>query len=337
MNKQNITPEYIANAVKNIEDITSKKLKLYANKDTYDAEMAAKGEKADWKMYYWPGVMDKDYEYFKKYGKPCIFLMGDSYRGLYHDDYASFTYWDNVEGKVIEDSWTTAAYCPSYDLYKWFPSMNEAWACGMVDKEAYAKMRRERMSSTGADNRIPDLGYMWREYRRVPKFIPVTVNGGRKWKGFGLLLNFKHIPGFRGGVHVAEIYDPIEHTVREVNYTYVEVVKEFLDGWHAWSEKMIASRTPDEWFFDGCPNNFDDYVKFVNPEAPSLEGAVYVEANERNMKALEKRREYIAKKMPGIREWVAKNTDKTGYEAEKLAAHIFRKNNSWLFGEDNED
>ena len=173
---------------------------------------------------------------------------------------------------------------------------------------------------------------MWREYRRVPQYIPVIVEGGRKWKGTGLLLNFKHIPGFRGGVHVAEIYDALEHTVREVNYTYVDIAPEFLNGWHEWSSKKIASRTPDEWFYEGCDTDFATYVKELGLSAPDLDGAVRVEENERNMKLLEKRRARIEQKMPGIREWVKKNTDKTGYEAEKLAIHIFKKNNGWLYG-----
>ena len=37
--------------------------------------------------------------------------------------------------------------------------------------------------------------------------------------------------------------------------------------------------------------------------------------------------------MPGIRNWVKENTDKTGIDAEQLAIHIFRKNNEWLYNE----
>ena len=331
MTNKNITPETIAAAVKNVEKINAEKLAFYARKDAYDAQCKEKSVEPDWKMYYWPAVMDKDYEYYKKYGNPCIFLMGKSYRSMYHDDYASFTYWDNIEKKIIEDNWTTAAYCPSYDEYTWFPTFNDAWMAEMVDKDAYAEMRRKRSLKDGVDTREVNLHWMVTDRIPAPKYIPVVVEKGRKWKGAGLLLGFKHIPGFRGGVHVAEIYDALEHTIREVNYTYLTVDSGFINEWHKWSELKVSELTPDEWHYEGCNIDFNTYVKTLNLESPNLNGVVKIEENERNMKLLEKRRKYIEKKLPGIREWVAKNTDKTGYEAEKLAIHIFKKNNSWLY------
>ena len=289
------------------------------------------GNKPSTDKFFHPTVYDAIYKYWKTDGKIHVFLMSEEYHGLYNDDDATFLYWDDVTGKVIKDNWTTAAYCPSYGMYKLVPSFDDAYELGLIDKDKYLAYRKScviKPSKIDFLHLININNYVWKTYIGMP----VIVNRGRKFKGFGYFVGMKQYKGYRGDAVVAEVYDNLNDEVREVNPSYIDIHEEIITKYTNWADNVLKNMSADD-----CLNminiSFADFVKKNSFNKPNTDNAYYVEKSERIMKLHEKRQMMIEKKMPGIRNWVKENTDKTGIDAEQLAIHIFRKNNEWLYNE----
>lgn len=285
------------------------------------------GNKPSIDKFFHPTVYDAIYKYWKTDGKIHVFLMSEEYHGLYHDDYATFLYWDDVTGKVIKDECTTAAYCPSYSMYKLVPSFDDAYKLGLIDKDKYLVYRKSCVIKPSKFDFVHLINnYVWETYIGMP----VVVNRGRKFKGFGYFVGMKQYKGYTGDVVVAEVYDNLNDEVREVNPNYIDIHEEIITKYNNWADNVLKNMSADD-----CLNminiSFADFVKKNSFNKPNTDNAYYVEKSERIMKLHEKRQMMIEKKMPGIRNWVKENTDKTGVDAEQLAIHIFRKNNEWLY------
>ena len=285
------------------------------------------GNKPSIDKFFHPTVYDAIYKYWKTDGKIHVFLMSEEYHGLYHDDYATFLYWDDVTGKVIKDDWTTASYCPSYSMYKLVPSFDDAYELGLIDKDKYLAYRKSCVIKPSKFDFVHLINnYVWETYIGMP----VVVNRGRKFKGFGYFVGIKQYKGYTGDVVVAEVYDNLNDEVREVNPNYIDIHEEIITKYNNWADNVLKNMSADD-----CLNminiSFADFVKKNSFNKPNTDNAYYVEKSERIMKLHEKRQMMIEKKMPGIRNWVKENTDKTGVDAEQLAIHIFRKNNEWLY------
>lgn len=171
-----------------------------------------------------------------KYGAENIFMVSNSYRGCYHDDYASFKYYNNVTGETFEDSWTTAFACPCYDNYKCL-TFKEAVKYGLVDMKKYLaylcvemKKQIEKMSPTPTFN-LDEL---------IKFKLPVTVKGGRKWRGSGYVVSKFTSKFGRRETTYAVIYDEDHNELREANSAFLNIigVEELVKGWQ---QEMIGN------------------------------------------------------------------------------------------------
>lgn len=203
-----------------------------------------------------------------EYGVENVFLVCEEYHGKYEDDYAYFTYLNNVTGEIFRDSWTTAAACPSYSLYKPLtvydavtmgyginPALTEYCRRSIMDgcADLVAKYRNVMDSDTQ-----PQIG------RRV------AINGGRKFRGEGYLVEVrvdenKYRPG--SSTRVAAVYEEATNTVHEVNANYTEYAdcEEFNKGYFEWVESDLRSLPLNEIL----PNDGSGRYSFVGKHHPA--------------------------------------------------------------------
>lgn len=123
-------------------------------------------------------------------GLENVFYVGENYRGLYHDDYCTFTFYNNLTGEFFYDEWTTAFACPSCDsYYEGIYTIKEGLELGLIDMEkvfALNKKRFETMIENNAkkifsSDSIDDNCF----YPRI------RISRGRKWRGEGYLIDME--------------------------------------------------------------------------------------------------------------------------------------------------
>lgn len=261
-----------------------------------------------------------------QYGAENIFMTGQSYSSHYHDDYASFSYYNNVTGEEFTDSWTTAAACPGYGSYECY-SFENAVKNGLVNMEMYLSLLRKRCKRL-MDLESPDRRFSIDELVRFK--LPVMANGGRKWRGTGYVCS-KHYSSFgRFGTTYAVVYDEKNNELREVNPDYLEVVG-IEDIMNEWKQEMlgrIEAATVNDLQITGGEIRSNFFVKFnkwledrATGVVLDLSTATYPEQKKRD----DKQAEFKAKKMMELKKWVEDNTDKTGDDIMLLAERIFNK------------
>lgn len=201
------------------------------------------------------------------YGENSCFLVAEDYHGLYHDDYASFTYYSNVTGEYFEDSWTTAACCPSYDCYKLCKSFDEAVKEGLIDINIY--------NSTWNPSRCEISDFLKKntsEFYRIYRIYPfVEIYRGRSHKNRkGWRISEKTIYNKGYGSIMEIIFDPEVNEFFMVRKGYTKLEDEFVKkienaiNSHIDSEMKVNDRmrTIDrnlivrDTFFEG---NFEDW------------------------------------------------------------------------------
>lgn len=266
----------------------------------------------------------------REFGPNSIFMIGNSYRSMYHDDYASFTYFNNVTGEILHDSWTTAAACPPYSCFE----------CKRVEaamKEGLLDMDKWNAYKIGTMREMIDAC----PFTIKPHHHPIVkVERGRKWKGTGVLIkvdssSYSWGPTYGRGYNTAVsetalIYSLEEGCLRECNYHFVEILEpeKIKDGYKAWAHAQMdhaervtgkdAERMSKEFNW-----SFDTYMKAKYEELGiDVDNASYPEQEERERKEAEKKEKILA----GIREWVLAKTDKREpEEVEALVMGIYRK------------
>lgn len=184
--------------------------------------------------------------------------------------------------------------------------------------------------------------------------IPVDVVGGRKFKGKGYLVYMEKEPVRYGlGAYRNQysyrpyIYDPNEKKLHKVNSTgYLKYDTEFIIDY---ADKVFQSipknarsveRLAHSWAYGMSYSSCDASNKRMllkDIARGAMKSIVIPDEVVRGMKEIadeEERihQEYLNKlreeKMPGIIEWVKKNTDKkTDDDIMELAEHIFLKHN----------
>lgn len=190
-----------------------------------------------------------------------------------------------------------------------------------------------------------------------PVNIPIKVIGGRKGKGVeGVIVSgHEKLNDFtRSYVEQIVIFDPKASEFITVNsLSYLEIDKDFIEKYNNSikdyiyynSDKNKADKDYEDMinlFVYKCQNRSysDDDIKkicdkfaeypfkdreklidksFFKQVTDSMDDYIYKKKKEH-----EKLRK---EKLPGILDWVNKNTDKRGADAEKLANHIFDKHN----------
>lgn len=282
-------------------------------------------------------------------GAENVFYISNHYSSHYHDDDCTFIYWNNKEGKIISDSWSTRYYCPNFNLYTAnVITFEKAIKEGLVNMDLLYKYAIERAQSL-INNKV-------RAIKEIdPQHHPlVKVSGGRKWKGTGFLVSvetntYSYGPSYGKGYNTtstttARILSTEDFQIHYVNYKYVEfvdfdnIVKEFADRANKVLEDYVKSGRVAEFF--EAPNNtpnisirdisFLNFDKFLEGRYPNVDSFI---ANAYDPEEEERKRKYSEQKsndFARLMEWVENKTDKTGdIEKTKLAIHVMKKSNRY--------
>lgn len=293
-------------------------------------------------------------------GLENVFYVGENYRGLYEDDYCTFTFYNNLTGELFYDEWTTAYACPPCDsYYEGIYTIKEGLELGLIDMDKVFTLNKKRFE-TMIENNAKEIFSI--DSIRNNCFYPrVKVNGGRKWKGEGYLIDMKtsiyHFgPSYGKGYNTsstttAKILSIEDFQIHYCNADYLEFVEQeriekmYID----WSSSIIGKlfRTVDDakyyfncdalnWKllpevkeqFDFSINRFFEYNdEMVN----HILRMNTITANAYDAKEFERKVQYsqrLAEQLPNVIEWVKTNTDKTSEEdVLELALHILNKRN----------
>ena len=291
-----------------------------------------------------PSVIAQASEYFKNLVAKCkehelpsivrtiaeigvenIFYIDRDYHGRYEDDDCTFTYWDNLNGKIVYDYWSTRFAAPSFFLYEEnIIRFDNAKKAGLVNMKLFTdfkvKNACDAIDRMQINNFIDDV---------VPTYPRIKVEGGRKWKGNGYLVE-KVIEESSFGTRVfAKVLSTEDFQIHYCNYTYVQYVdaEDFLNEYKIYAKEFIKNHPLDdtsksmfatglttftEWVKENKTNNID-YLLATAPDA---------EQEKRNRKLAAKR----AENFQNIVEWVKTNTDKTtDKEIMEIALRILNK------------
>lgn len=277
-----------------------------------------------------------------QYGVNNIFMVASSYRSMYHDDYCSFTYYNNVTGEFFSDEWATAYAAPAYGNFECMP-IAKAFENNLVDKVKLFEVLKERKLNW-INNFTFNFYYKFDELANL--HLRVNVSKGRKWKGTGFLVG-TFVRSYQWGVKMwhsnndygtshtryAKIYDPSTNRIETVVSNNVEFVdaealiskyKEDMiniinnstsEDIHNRLEIECGTITFEQWL-ESHKNTIDTSTAF-----DEVENAKKIKEQEQEAK----KQAFKEKKMIELIEWVKTNTDKHGDEIQKLAEHIFNK------------
>ena len=291
-------------------------------------------------------------EAIAEYGAENIFMINSSYHGHYDDDDANFIYWNNKTGEFFDDNWTTRGACPSYSLYECTP-VKVALEADILDKEKMLVTLKDN-ARKALVNINPII-----EMPGIAKHgLKVTVKGGRKWKGTGILIGLFETsyqwgaPRYRSRYYRssgygttttehAKIYDPKTNTINIVNSKYVvlEGIDEMKKAYKEDLKNGIETSTVNDIVFGtwmpqlkNMEVSINDWIIKNFSQTEDLKKAHELEKKmEEEKEAIKKAKheEFKKSKMPELIEWVKNNTDKKGDAIERLAEHIFNKRYSY--------
>lgn len=293
-------------------------------------------------------------------GLENIFYVGKNYRGLYHDDYCTFTFYNNLTGEFFYDEWTTAFACPSYDsYYEGIYTIKEGFELGLIDMEKVFELNKKRFETMIEDNAKKIFSS---DSIANNCFYPkVRVTRGRKWRGAGYLIdmetNVYHFgPTYGKGYNTsssttARILSLEDFQIHYCNAEYLEFVdvEKITEMYKAWASNIIYMLFTDlcnaKYYFNmeslnwtllpGLEDQFDFSVEnFFERHIDmrthiSRMNAIVTQAYD--AKEFERKAQYsqrLAEQLPNVIEWVKTNTDKTSEEdVLELALHILNKRN----------
>lgn len=269
-------------------------------------------------------------------GAENVFYMHQNYRGLYEDDDCHFYYWDNVNGKVISDFWTTAAACPDFSLYTdKVLTFNQAKEYGLVNMDLIKKHNIEDALKQVANTDKANHRKMMLEHTPM-----IKVEKGRKWRGIGYYIGEVEIqksPYYPATIE-AKVLSLEDFQIHYCNPNYIMLVErdELVAGYTQWATEIINNVVKDNsyssffdmkgvtWKIIREDFSFESYVKkHKNPYIESLISTAYDPRVEEEKRMLAERR---AQEYAGILEWVKTKTDKnTNSEQVALATKILYK------------
>lgn len=269
----------------------------------------------------------------KKYGKDNIFMLNESYHGLYQDDYCTFTYYNNITGEFFTDEWSTAWAAPHYSNFE-CKKFKEAFDEGLVNKDLLLNVLKKKMMKTQISDRLHSHLDML-----SPLGLMVKVERGRKWKGIGYLIGLKK-KSYQWGVKLwrsdndygtstttyGKIYDPKTNRIEYININNIDFIdekrfqKEFIELYN----NTLNNCTIKD--LDYCSIKINhDYLSYV---IENTKGVDYSSAfDETEYEEKKKESEFKTKKMNDLIEWIKTNTDKTDeVEILKFAENLFNRN-----------
>jgi len=269
-------------------------------------------------------------------GAENVFFIAKNYHGRYEDDECWFTYWDNVNGKIISDYWTTSYACPSFDLYyEDILTVAQAREYNLINMDAVKKHNAETILSI-IGNRT---SYTRENIEIIKKYNPlIKVEGGRKFRGMAYYITeietVKHPYPAKVEAKVLSLDDFQIHYCNPKYVQFVEmekIVKAYIEWVTEAVNKAVKNNNYSSFF------NIDNDITWGIKDEFTFES--YVKSNSQNIDyllanaydpRLEERKKQLAelraKKYVDILNWVKTKTDKTT-EAEQieLALKILNK------------
>lgn len=289
------------------------------------------------KGYPYDGCMVAVEKAIIEYGAENIFYVNRSYRSMYYDDYCTFYYYNNITGETFTDEWTTAAACPGFGRYENAVTLDEAFENNLVNKQMILDKARPKYIEL-----INNIDFEISTELAVAAHLRVKVEGGRKWKGTGLLVGtfatsyqYAH-PSFYtddssfgcSTVRHAKIWDVVENTVNVCSYAqvkfvdypemrkkYIECLTEWVNGLTTDDITTITISTPKELSWDKF---VIAHFSILLPETPTWRDK-YAEAE------AEKKRAFRERKIADLTEWAKTCTDIPEEEIPAFVERVYKK------------
>lgn len=270
-------------------------------------------------------------------GAENVFYISKSYRGLYEDDDCTFMYWDNVNGEIIHDYWTTAAACPSFDLYtEDIITIKQAQENNLLNMDLVKKFNINNVLKV-VNNR---KNYTSENAEIIKKYNPVIkVERGRKFRGAAYYITeieTQNNPNYPAKVE-AKVLSLEDFQIHYCNPSFVQLVEmdKIVEDYIKWATDVINSvvdKNTYSLFFDmngvtwGIKDenfSFEAYVSIHSNNIDHLLTNAYDPRREEEKKRLAENR---AKEYAKILEWVKTKTDVTEESAQiALAIKILNK------------
>lgn len=305
----------------------------------------------------YPCVIDRIVEK----GAENIYYIGRNYRGLYHDDYCTFTYYDNTTGEVFYDEWTTAFAAPHFDLYEDnILTFKEAVELGLVDMNKVKEHNMQIWLNQIETMKLNDLYYVKKYMNEFTGFYPmIKVERGRKWKGTGFLLEISESvyswgPSYGRGYNsstswTARILSMEDWQIHYCNAEYLQFVnaEAIMDEYREYAKSQIIgkifTRPQDHFVMDNLiwklhnddynrqfADMFQHFITYGNGDvAKSFKTVGYLAEtafDEKIYEELKKKAERRAEQFNGIMNWVKESTDKDTPEGQlELALRVLLK------------
>lgn len=301
----------ISTIIANLNDKFANKV---ANKEKYYAQIV-------------PNIVEK----IVKLGAENIFYMSQNYRGLYEDDDCTFYYWDNVNGEVISDSWTTAFACPSFNLYTDdILTFSQAKEYGLVDEEKIKEYNinniRKFINNTTAKGCID----IFMKYNPL-----IEVTRGRKFKGVGYYITeIEKDNGYYPSTIEAKVLSLSDFQIHYCNPNFIKFVEldSTIEEYIKWANEKIDKVVKNNsytllfntngvnWTIKGDELSFETYIKNnkVNTNVISLIDNAY---DPREEEIKKQRAEKMTQEYANVLKWVKEKTDKTT-DSEQIALAI---------------
>ena len=293
-------------------------------------------------------------------GLENVFYVGENYRGLYHDDYCTFTFYNNLTGELFYDEWTTAFACPSCDsYYEGIYTIKEGLELGLINMEKVFELNKKRFE-TMVENNAKTI-FSSNSLDNNCFYPRIKVNGGRKWKGEGYLIdmvtNVYHFGPTYGKSYntssstTARVLSLEDFQIHYCNADYLEFVdlEKITEMYKEWASNIVYKLFTDlynaKYYFNmesltwkllpGLEEQFDFSVEKFFERHTDMRNHIsrmnIIVAQAYDAKEFERKAQYsqkLAEQLPNVIEWVKTNTDKTSEEdILELALHILNKRN----------
>lgn len=280
-----------------------------------------------------------------QYGAENIFMLSSDYHGHLEDDDCYFVYYNNITGEEFKDTWSTRFAAPPFG---WFETITllDAFENDLVNKEVYLEYFKKKVFKH-IDVCNPEGKYIDPE-KYAKYLLPVRVEGGRKFKGEGILVDidtktYTFGPTYGKGYNqsttaTAKIYVPEANTFAycSANYCKFYTLQDLYNEWVALVTKQVTTMTVGDVFVtkNSCMDNnhnshimtFEKYLEgYVNPYKYVIEALVESEKQlEIANRCYKKVRE-----VENLEKWVREHmTDVPEADVHTVAERIWRKHNN---------
>lgn len=267
-----------------------------------------------------------------KLGVENVFYISKSYRGLYEDDDCWFSYWDNVNGEIIHDYWTTAAACPSFDLYtENVITIGQAQENNLLNMDLVKKFNINNALKVVSGRAL--LSHENAEI--IKKYNPIVkVERGRKFRGTAYYITeieTYNNPNYPARVE-AKVLSLDDFQIHYCNPSFIQLVEmdKIVEDYIRWATDVInnvVDKNTYSLFFDMNGVTWgikDENFSFENYVAANANNIDHLLANAYDPRREEEKKrlaENKANEFPKILEWVKTKTQVTD-EADQIALAI---------------